>query len=122
MQVTKNVLIVDDQAGIRLLLEEVIRGEGYQVTSCEDGISAINYVKEHQPDLMIIDLQIPLKSGSEVVAILEESGYQVPTIFISGLIENAKALTKKYQTVKGYISKPFNLIDVKEKINQLMNE
>lgn len=122
MQVTKNVLIVDDQAGIRLLLEEVIRGEGYQVTSCEDGISAINYVKEHQPDLMIIDLQIPLKSGSEVVAILEESGYQIPTIFISGLIENAKALTNNYQTVKGYISKPFNLIDVKEKINQLMNE
>ena len=122
MQVTKNVLIVDDQAGIRLLLEEVIRGEGYQVTSCEDGISAINYVKEHQPDLMIIDLQIPLRSGSEVVAILEESGYQIPTIFISGLIENAKALINNYQTVKGYISKPFNLIDVKEKINQLMNE
>lgn len=119
---TKNVLIVDDQTGIRLLLEEVIRGEGYQVTSCEDGISAINYVKEHQPDLMIIDLQIPLRSGSEVVAILEESGYQIPTIFISGLIENAKALTNNYQTVKGYISKPFNLIDVKEKINQLMNE
>lgn len=120
--VTKTVLIVDDQKGIRLLLEEIIRNEGYQVKSFEDGLSAITEIEKNQPDLMIIDHQLPLKNGTEIIMMLEEKGYRIPTIIMSGLIESVKLTTKKTKTVKGYFSKPFNIIEAKNKINQLLGE
>ncbi|GAA4069536.1 response regulator [Amphibacillus indicireducens] len=117
---TKTVLIIDDQRGIRLLLEEVIRNEGYHAKSFEDGISAMAEIEINQPDLIIIDHQLPIKSGTEIIELLEEKGYQIPTIIMSGLIESVKSTAKKMKTVKAYFSKPFNIIEAKNTINQLL--
>lgn len=119
---TKTVFIVDDQKGIRLLLEEIIRYEGHRAKSFEDGLSAITEIEKNQPDLIIIDHQLPLKSGTEIIKILEEKGYRIPTIIMSGLIETVKSITKKTKTVKGYFGKPFNIVEAKNKINQLLEE
>lgn len=118
--VTKTVLIIDDQRGIRLLLEEVIRNEGYQAISFEDGISAISEIEINQPDLIIIDQQLPIKTGTEIIELLEEKGYEIPTIIMSGLIESAKLTAKETKTVKAYFSKPFNIIEAKNTINRLL--
>lgn len=116
----KNVLIVDDQRGIRFLLEEIIRDEGYAVKSCANGIEAIEEVEQAVPDLIIIDYQLPLKNGLQVVEALEEKGYQVPTILMSGIIEELKPKGKAFKTVKAYFSKPFDIIEARKQINQLL--
>lgn len=116
----KKILIVDDQRGIRFLLEEIIRSEGYQVKSCENGIQALEEVEQDQPDLLIIDYQLPIKNGAEVISELEKKGYSIPVIVMSGLIEDVKKETTKLQSVKAYFSKPFNIIKAKEQINSLL--
>ena len=116
----KTIFIVDDQTGIRLLLEEVIRNEGYQAKSFEDGLSAIEEIEKNKPNLLIIDHQLPIKSGAEIITILEKKAYNIPTIVMSGLVESAKTNTEKNKTVKAYFSKPFNIVDARRIINQLL--
>ncbi|SEO22855.1 two-component system, response regulator, stage 0 sporulation protein F [Amphibacillus marinus] len=118
----KNILIVDDQRGIRFLLEEIVKSEGYQVKSCENGIIAIKEIETKPPDLLIIDYRLPLMNGAKVIALLEEKGYYIPTIVMSGLVEEIKPTTDQYSSVKNYFSKPFNILEAKETINYILRE
>ncbi|MBU5594844.1 response regulator [Amphibacillus sp. MSJ-3] len=116
----KKVLIVDDQRGIRFLLEEIIRSEGYRVRSCENGIQAFAEIERGEPDLIIVDYQLPIKNGAEIIKELESKGYLIPTIVMSGLIEEVKEVTAELQSVKDYFSKPFDIVKAKEQINYLL--
>ncbi|WP_017471061.1 response regulator [Amphibacillus jilinensis] len=118
----KSVLIVDDQKGIRFLLEEIMRSEGYRVSSCQDGHSAIKSVENEPPDLLIIDYRLPMMNGGKVIAHLEAEGYQIPTIVMSGLIDEIKPKIMGCKSVKGYFSKPFNIVDAKKQVNQLLQD
>ncbi|MBM7540838.1 response regulator [Amphibacillus cookii] len=118
----KSVLIVDDQKGIRFLLEEVIRSEGYRVSSCQDGQSAIKSIENQPPDLLIIDYRLPMMNGGKVIAHLEAQGYQIPTIVMSGLVDEIKPKIEGFNSVKGYFSKPFNILEAKNQVNQLLQD
>ncbi|MYL35692.1 response regulator [Pontibacillus yanchengensis] len=113
---TKTVLVVDDQPGIRMLLEEVIKTEGYHILLAQTGQEAIDQVTQHQPDLMLVDLKLPIKDGLTVVRELEEENRIVPTIIMSGLAEDELVGKKFSSNIKGVIAKPFNIQDVRELI------
>ena len=116
----KNVLIVDDQKGIRFLLEEIIRHEGHDARSCADGLDAISEIEKDVPNLLIIDYQLPFKNGIAVVEYLEKNGYVIPTILMSGLNENLKIKGKPFEMIKAYFSKPFDIIEARKTINQIL--
>ncbi len=116
------MLVVDDQIGIRLLLEEVISQEGYKVEQAVNGKEALDSVKEQQPDLLVLDYKLPIINGYEVLKQLEEEGINVPTIVMSGLPDRAKEDMKEFQNVKAYSSKPFQLNDMRELVNSILAE
>nr|WP_318539521.1 response regulator [Terribacillus saccharophilus] len=64
---SKHVLIVDDQPGIRILLEEVIREEGHTVISVGTGAKALDQIKRQKPDLLLIDYKLPVLDGPGTV-------------------------------------------------------
>lgn len=117
----KKILIVDDQEGIRFLLEEIVRSEGYLASGYENGVEVIEEIEKNRPDLLIIDYHLPVKNGAEVIKELEAKGYSVPTIVMSGLIDDVKKETPNLQSIKAYFSKPFDILEAKEQINQLLN-
>ncbi|UOQ87096.1 response regulator [Gracilibacillus salinarum] len=118
----KTVLVVDDQIGIRLLLEEVIQQEGYQVELALNGKEALDKVTESKPDLMMLDYKLPIIDGSKLVKQLEEQGIMIPTIIMSGLPEKAKEDVENLQSVKETIGKPFQLNDIRELVNRMLSE
>lgn len=118
----KTVLIVDDQLGIRLLLEEIVKSEGYQVFSCANGKEALAFIEQTPPDLMLIDLRLPIIDGAAIIEKLEADQNFIPTIMMSGLAEEAKRKTKEFSSVKEIFSKPFNIEDAKYHINRLLKE
>ena len=63
----KHVLIVDDQAGIRLLLEEVFKQVNIKTTLAANGIEALKVVQQHQPDCILLDVKMPGMNGVEVL-------------------------------------------------------
>ncbi len=82
-----SILVVDDDAEIRDTLTAVLQEEGYDVRSAENGEEALIEVRRWHPDLMLLDLMMPVLSGWEVLEALEESGEigDVPIVVVSAM-------------------------------------
>lgn len=63
----EKILIVDDQYGIRILLNEVFHKEGYQTFQAANGIQALDIVTKERPDLVLLDMKIPGMDGIEIL-------------------------------------------------------
>ena len=78
------ILLVDDEEGIRNLLNAFLEGKGYKVYSAANGEQAMTLFTEHHPDMVITDIFMPEKDGLEVVAEVRRQDSRVPLIVISG--------------------------------------
>lgn len=108
------ILIVEDDADLRELLEEVFEEEGYTIISAENGNAAQKFVSdEDQPlDLIVTDVQMPEMKGNELLKIVREKRIETAVIVMTafGSVEQAVELVKKgaFQ----YITKPFQTKDL----------
>ncbi|UFT98973.1 response regulator [Radiobacillus kanasensis] len=118
----KTVMIVDDQMGIRMLLEEVVKAEGHEVMTAENGKDALDKIKQKRPDLMLIDYKLPIMDGPTLLTHLEEQGENIPAIMMSGLVEEATLHTERFEQVKEVFAKPFDVDEAREHINRLLRE
>ncbi|KGX93864.1 stage 0 sporulation protein F [Pontibacillus halophilus JSM 076056 = DSM 19796] len=111
---SKTILVVDDQPGIRILLEEVIRNEGYHVTLAENGIEAMEEFKQHHPSLVILDMKLPGKDGPTVAREMEQLSPSTPIVFISGLAEEEWEEVRTIESVRTILAKPFDIYEIKD--------
>ncbi len=77
------VLVVEDEPGIALGLEDSLRLEGYQVEVVTNGAKASRRALEEQFDLILLDVMLPEKDGFEVCRDLRRAGLDAPIIFLS---------------------------------------
>ncbi|MFG6147298.1 response regulator [Halobacillus sp. B23F22_1] len=103
------VLVVDDQPGIRLLLEELLKGDGYEIITAKTGKQACEQVIEHHPDLILMDYKLPLMSGGEVLQYLHDQNLHQPVLIMTGLSPASIEEDTDYFFVKEIISKPFDI-------------
>ncbi|TQS72138.1 response regulator [Ornithinibacillus gellani] len=109
---TKELLVVDDQQGIRMLIQELFSGEGYHVTTAKTGKEALEILRKHTIDLIIMDYQLPVMNGLEVLHIMEQEERYIPTILISGMLEDIQRKIVAFSFVATTLSKPFNVVDL----------
>jgi CheY-like chemotaxis protein len=105
-----HVLIVDDEPGIRDFLHAVLVSEGYSVAVARDGREALDRVAERLPDVVLLDLAMPVMDGWHFQACLRELRLEVPLIFMSAGYD-AEEQARRYQAA-GYLSKPFAVEDM----------
>lgn len=117
---TKEILVVDDQPGIRMLLTDILTNEGYQVSAAKTGKEALDKVYLKAFDLIILDYKLPIIDGMQVVQQMEHDKMEVPIILMSGLTEELIKESKKYHMVKKVIAKPFNVLDIQQFTNTLL--
>lgn len=111
---------MDDQIGIRLLLKEVLKNEGYEIEEATTGKEAIEQINSKGFDLLILDYKLPIMDGTEVLKKLEKDNVEIPAIVMSGLIENIASEAKKFKLVKSIIAKPFNINEFVEKVRAII--
>jgi CheY-like chemotaxis protein len=83
-----SVLVVDDDDAIREVLAEVLRDEGYRVAAAGNGEQALRELREHgNPDLMLLDLMMPVMSGWELLEILQGNTdlSHIPVVIVSAM-------------------------------------
>ncbi|MCD5324037.1 MULTISPECIES: response regulator [Pontibacillus] len=118
---TKSVLVVDDQPGIRMLLREVLKTMELNVIEAKTGQEAVDFVKEQHPDLLLLDYKLPVKDGLEVLDELQAENYQIPAVLMSGLSEDDLQGAHSHSLVKTVISKPFNVQEIREIILNILH-
>jgi GAF domain-containing protein/FixJ family two-component response regulator len=119
----EKVLVVDDAQGvIDFLSDYVLRPNGYEVLSAVDGEGGLSLALRENPDLMILDLEMPRMSGMEVLEALNEKGSEIPVIVITFHGSETIAAETFRMGVKNYITKPFKMEEILEAIEQALRE
>lgn len=112
------VLIVDDEEAIRELIKMNLELAGYECFEAEDGDKAVTKFKECNPDLVLLDIMLPIKNGYELAPLFIEKG--VPVIFLSAkdaTIDKVKGLKLG---ADDYITKPFESIELLARIESVL--
>ncbi len=94
----KKILIVDDEPGIRKLLSLKIEGKGYCVLTACDGAEAVQLAKEENPDLILLDLTMPVMGGCQAPAALRshETTKHRPIIFLTALVSPGEVFSEEH--------------------------
>ncbi|HWK23043.1 MAG TPA: response regulator [Ureibacillus sp.] len=117
----KKILVVDDQKGIRLLLNEVFSREGYKVYQASNGVEALNIVKNESIDCVMLDMKIPGMNGIEILKNIRESNLQMP-VFMMTAYEGEDMISEANRLgMTKYFRKPFNILDVRDEVNLLLS-
>lgn len=120
----KKILAVDDEPNILMSIEFILEMEGYQVYTARDGDEALDVADRVQPDLILLDINMPCKDGYEVCRILRERE-DIAGMKVIMLTAKGQALEKKKGLEVGadeYITKPFGAEDLLEKIRALIEQ
>ena len=121
------VLVVDDEASIRLLCRVNLRLEQMDTEEAPDGTTALRLARELRPDLVLLDVMMPQIDGWEVAARLadDDATRDIPVVFPTARAESADFLRGYELGAVGYVSKPFdptalgsNLHDVLERLRR----
>lgn len=103
------ILIAEDDILMVKILEFILKKEGYQVTSCKDGLSAIEQISVLIPDLIITDIMLPFRSGLEIIAHSKQNFESIPVIVVSSLGEEEGTVIEAFNLgADDFVSKPFN--------------
>lgn len=114
----KQLLIVDDQHGIRLLLGEVFKREGYQTFLASNGLEALGIAEREKIDCVLLDMKIPGMDGLEILKHVKAKWPDLPVMMMTAygeldLIQEALSLG-----AAKYFTKPFNIYEIRDAVNE----
>lgn len=112
------ILIVDDEEHIRMLYEEELLGEGYQVSTSATGINILKLIEEKRPDLIILDIKMTDCNGLDILQIVRNRYYDLPVI-LSTAYETYKSDIKS-MAADFYVVKSSDLKELKRKIKKAL--
>ncbi|TVX96832.1 response regulator [Cohnella terricola] len=118
----KRLLIVDDQVGIRILLLEVFATEGYDTFQAANGRAALDIVKNHRPDLVLLDMKIPGMDGLEILKQIKEYDRGIKVIMMTayGELDMIKEATDLGALM--HFTKPFDIDEMRLAVNMQMGQ
>jgi two-component system chemotaxis response regulator CheY len=109
---SRHVLVVEDEAGVRRLLADLLTSEGYLVSEASNGLRGLDRLRDERPDIVILDLMMPVMSGFAFAeACRRMDGYQeVPIIAMSAMYDLKRVeATLHALGVGACLAKPFDL-------------
>jgi len=121
---TKKILVVDDEPNIVLSLEFLMKQQGYAVRSAVDGDSAMKEVERDPPDIVLLDVSMPGRSGFEVCEAIRANPAwnQMRILIVTGKGRDEDRERGLSLGADGYVIKPFETQDIVAKVKELLGE
>jgi CheY-like chemotaxis protein len=118
----KKVLVADDDARNRKLLETLLNSDGYQVAGVNSGQAALAAVAAEKPDLVLLDLMMPGMDGFEVLRRLKASNHSqdIPVVMVTALDDSGSRARMDAAGAAGLLVKPVDRWKLKETLEKLL--
>lgn len=113
------ILIVDDEKDILDVLRDRFEQEFSEILVASNGSEAVEIADEKRPNIMIMDINMPVMNGIEAKRIIRKSGSHIPIIFLS--VRPKDELIEEMDDNTFYMEKPVNLKELSSAINQRVN-
>ena len=119
---TKKILIAEDEPSIVVALEYLLQRSGYEVHIARNGDEALKQVEAHAPDLVLLDVMMPLRSGYEVCKRIREhpDWRHIKIVMLSAKGRDAEINKGLAAGADLYVTKPFSTREMVEKIRGLL--
>ncbi|MDM5361362.1 two-component system response regulator (stage 0 sporulation protein F) [Peribacillus sp. B2I2] len=114
------ILIVDDQFGIRILLNEVLHKEGYETFQAANGIQALEVLNNHSPDLVLLDMKIPGMDGIEILKRMKVVEPDIRVIIMTAYGELDMIQEAKDLGAMTHFAKPFDIDDIRKAVREYL--
>lgn len=122
-----DLLIVDDQAGVRLLLAEAFLDYGYSIKLAASGMEALAMLPadvstENIPRLILLDIKMPGLSGLETLKEIRRRNIHVPVVMMTAYGESDIIIEAKSLGVQQYINKPFDINEIRSLVKGMLDQ
>ncbi|SDZ45007.1 two-component system, response regulator, stage 0 sporulation protein F [Evansella caseinilytica] len=117
----KKLLIVDDQFGIRVLLNEVFEKDGYKTLQASNGKAALKIVEEENPDLILLDMKIPGMDGLEILREIKKMGANSKVIMMTAYGELEMINEAMQLGALTHFAKPFDIDEVRDEVRNYIH-
>ena len=117
---TPTVLIVEDDRDLLSVLQRILATEGYQVRSAQDGETGLIEALDHSPDLVILDVGLPGKSGVEVARELRARGFRAPMLMLTAFSSTSDKVSGLDAGADDYLPKPFEFPELLARVKALL--
>ncbi|MBE9531535.1 MAG: response regulator [Proteobacteria bacterium] len=116
------ILIVDDDQQSRMLLTLRVETDGYEAVCAEDGLDALDKLKERLPDLILLDLIMPRMNGYQLLKALkdDERTRYIPVLMITAMANADDRIKGLELGAEDFISKPYNMFEVSARIKAFL--
>jgi two-component system response regulator (stage 0 sporulation protein F) len=116
----KKILVVEDEEGLRLLYKEELEAEGYEVLTAQNGREAIQQLEEGKPDLIILDIVMPVMDGMEALGRIVGKERKIPII----LNTSYPGYRQDFMSwaADAYVTKSTDLEVLKDKVRELLEK
>jgi CheY-like chemotaxis protein len=118
------IVVMEDDAGTRMLVASVLRKDGHEVLTAEDGQQGLALVLPNKPDLIISDVQMPNMNGFDMLAAVRKDPLTaaIPVILLTSLQERAHMRIGMTSGADDYITKPFRAAELREAVAAQLNK
>lgn len=114
------LLLVEDDPDLQAALTRILAIEGYRVIDAQDGEAGVTEALNRAPDLLILDVGLPVKNGVEVVRELRERGFRAPTLMLTARGSLADRVSGLDAGADDYLPKPFELPELLARVKALL--
>lgn len=116
----KKILIIEDEPNIIELVGYNLKNNGYDYISAQDGLMGITLANKEKPDLILLDLMLPGKSGEEICRELREEGNKTPIIMLTAKSDEVDKILGLEFGADDYMTKPFSVRELMARIKAVL--
>lgn len=115
-----SILVVDDQLGVRRLLQELFREEGFDVFLAGHGGEAVELARKQRPVLALVDVKMPVMDGLETLRALKQEHPDLPVIMMTAVGDGERVTEALKSGALNAITKPFDVFAVRNMVLELL--
>jgi DNA-binding response OmpR family regulator len=113
------ILVAEDNAAIRMMVDQVLKDAGHEVVLAENGLEALQRALMHKPDAVILDGSMPIMDGWEVCRRIREQT-TIPIMMLTVHAERADRERAQTSGANDFLAKPFDINELVTKVNGLL--